>query len=371
MERITSHQVVDLMEAYNTVHAPQITEEQIQEDFENWVNSLVEEGHDLSEYTWDEMYEEYLNEYAAGGVPGPGGAVTMYSRPRANTGQPYQSRFARPMNAGTPQRTGRATAVSRPQVGGLPSSARQVTQYPQGVSTGVGGGNAAASRQAPAARPATPAPTAARPAPTAARPATPAPTAARPATPAPTAARPATPTPAPSAATTGFQLAQQGVNLAQPKKPSLASQAAELRAMQAASRQRQGLTQSFDVFDVVKGYLLDEGYADTEEAALQIMANMSEEWREEIIDEELTGERLSRAAKKDGRDARAKKDRTMLHRVIGQPNQDQTSFGKGNKATRRQGYSVRDTSNDPYQDERRSEHNRNRGVKNKKSGNYN
>ena len=344
MERITSHQVVDLMEAYNTVHAPQITEEQIQEDFENWVNSLVEEGHDLSEYTWDEMYEEYLNEYAAGGVPGPGGAVTMYSRPRANTGQPYQSRFARPMNAGTPQRTGRATAVSRPQVGGLPSSARQVTQYPQGVSTGVGGGNAAASRQAPAARPATPAPTA---------------------------ARPATPTPAPSAATTGFQLAQQGVNLAQPKKPSLASQAAELRAMQAASRQRQGLTQSFDVFDVVKGYLLDEGYADTEEAALQIMANMSEEWREEIIDEELTGERLSRAAKKDGRDARAKKDRTMLHRVIGQPNQDQTSFGKGNKATRRQGYSVRDTSNDPYQDERRSEHNRNRGVKNKKSGNYN
>jgi hypothetical protein len=264
MERITSHQVVDLMEAYNTVHAPQITEEQIQEDFENWVNSLVEEGHDLSEYTWDEMYEEYLNEYAAGGVPGPGGAVTMYSRPRANTGQPYQSRFARPMNAGTPQRTGRATAVSRPQVGGLPSSARQVTQYPQGVSTGVGGGNAAASRQAPAARPATPAPTAARPA--------------------PTAARPATPTPAPSAATTGFQLAQQGVNLAQPKKPSLASQAAELRAMQAASRQRQGLTQSFDVFDVVKGYLLDEGYADTEEAALQIMANMSEEWREDIIE---------------------------------------------------------------------------------------
>jgi hypothetical protein len=26
------------------------------EEFELWVNSLVEEGYDLSDYTWDEMY---------------------------------------------------------------------------------------------------------------------------------------------------------------------------------------------------------------------------------------------------------------------------------------------------------------------------
>ena len=43
------------------------------------------------------------------------------------------------------------------------------------------------------------------------------------------------------------------------------------------------LTQSFDPFDVVLGHLLDEGYADTEQAALQIMANMSEEWKNSII----------------------------------------------------------------------------------------
>jgi hypothetical protein len=41
---------------------------------------------------------------------------------------------------------------------------------------------------------------------------------------------------------------------------------------------------SFDPFDVIKGHLLDEGYADTEEAALVIMANMSEEWRESIVE---------------------------------------------------------------------------------------
>ena len=32
------------------------------EEFELWVNELVEEGYDLSEYTWDEMYESYLDE---------------------------------------------------------------------------------------------------------------------------------------------------------------------------------------------------------------------------------------------------------------------------------------------------------------------
>lgn len=43
--------------------------------------------------------------------------------------------------------------------------------------------------------------------------------------------------------------------------------------------------QSFDLFDIIKGHLLDEGFADTEEAALAIMTNMSEEWREQILDE--------------------------------------------------------------------------------------
>ncbi|MFZ9781387.1 MAG: hypothetical protein ACO3DY_05920 [Candidatus Nanopelagicaceae bacterium] len=32
------------------------------EEFELWVNALVEEGYDLSGYTWDEMYEFYLDE---------------------------------------------------------------------------------------------------------------------------------------------------------------------------------------------------------------------------------------------------------------------------------------------------------------------
>ena len=53
------------------------------EEFELWVNELVEEGYDLSDYTWDEMYEFYLDEALTGerykkAVKKPGG--TAYSR---------------------------------------------------------------------------------------------------------------------------------------------------------------------------------------------------------------------------------------------------------------------------------------------------
>jgi hypothetical protein len=34
----------------------------VKENFELWVYGLVEEGYDLSDYTWDEMYEFYLDE---------------------------------------------------------------------------------------------------------------------------------------------------------------------------------------------------------------------------------------------------------------------------------------------------------------------
>ena len=33
-----------------------------QEEVNNWVNSLIEEGYDLSEYSWDDMYEMYVTE---------------------------------------------------------------------------------------------------------------------------------------------------------------------------------------------------------------------------------------------------------------------------------------------------------------------
>ena len=44
--------------------------------------------------------------------------------------------------------------------------------------------------------------------------------------------------------------------------------------------------ESYDIFDAILEYLIVEGYADTNESALVIMANMSEEWRESIMEKE-------------------------------------------------------------------------------------
>ena len=63
MSRLTGTDAYGLMEAYQAVYAPQeLTEEQVWEEVENWVNSLLEEGYDLSDYTWEEMYENYVTE---------------------------------------------------------------------------------------------------------------------------------------------------------------------------------------------------------------------------------------------------------------------------------------------------------------------
>ncbi len=70
-----------------------------------------------------------------------------------------------------------------------------------------------------------------------------------------------------------------------------------------------------DLYDIILSHLLDEGYADTEQAAEAIMVNMSEEWRESIvvegykeIDREKHGrmydryKKLGTAAMKDARE---------------------------------------------------------------------
>lgn len=58
-----------------------------------------------------------------------------------------------------------------------------------------------------------------------------------------------------------------------------AKRRAELRA------QITGIKEEFDSYDVILNHLLDEGFADTEQNAITIMANMSEAWIDEILDE--------------------------------------------------------------------------------------
>jgi hypothetical protein len=57
-----------------------------------------------------------------------------------------------------------------------------------------------------------------------------------------------------------------------------------------------------DLFDYLLEYLVAEGYADTNDAAIAIMANMSEEWKQSIVEawEPITPERQAKIDRKKG-----------------------------------------------------------------------
>jgi hypothetical protein len=79
---------------------------------------------------------------------------------------------------------------------------------------------------------------------------------------------------------------------------------AHLSPKQKEKQRRKALRQNeqVDIYDIILSHLLDEGYAETPEAAERIMVNMSEEWREDIVEmaqrEKLpVGKMLKQAAK--------------------------------------------------------------------------
>jgi hypothetical protein len=61
-------------------------------------------------------------------------------------------------------------------------------------------------------------------------------------------------------------------------------------AQQAAGKKKKsaklksGMKEQVDIYDIILSHLLDEGYAETPESAEAIMVNMSEEWRESVVE---------------------------------------------------------------------------------------
>jgi hypothetical protein len=56
------------------------------------------------------------------------------------------------------------------------------------------------------------------------------------------------------------------------------------RSEQDRPPQKKEKNESYDLYDIILSHLLDEGYAETPEAAEVIMVNMSEDWRESIVE---------------------------------------------------------------------------------------
>jgi hypothetical protein len=248
-----AEEIRGLMEAYSHVYeTPEVLSEEVVEDAEQ----LDEQGGRAARPSNPSLSQNPIAKFIRGELG-----------QNRNTG-----------SSGPRNRPGsRTSPATRPQIGSLPPSARQVTQYPQGVSTGVGGGNAGASKPTPAAakpapKPAAPKPAAPKPAATSAAPKP----AAKPSpgtkAAGPESIKPKTPNPL-MQRTFGYQKGQAPDQLA--------------KTRETASKNLSGtgaLKSSLDIFDLVKGHLLDEGYADSEEGAMIIMVNMSEEWRNSILE---------------------------------------------------------------------------------------
>jgi hypothetical protein len=100
----------DLCEAYSGVYTPQeLTEEQIWEEVENWVNSLIEEGYDLSDYSWEEMYEAYIEEQNVRGQNMRGGPL-----PGATLRQGLQTQSIRGRSGAKKAIAGRTAPATAP-----------------------------------------------------------------------------------------------------------------------------------------------------------------------------------------------------------------------------------------------------------------
>jgi len=59
-----------------------------------------------------------------------------------------------------------------------------------------------------------------------------------------------------------------------------------VRAASSQEKKRLGIKE--DIYDIILSHLLDEGYAETQEQAEVIMVNMSEDWRESIVEQAST-----------------------------------------------------------------------------------
>ncbi len=290
MSRITGSDAFNMMEAYNNVYAPQeLTEEQVWEEVENWVNSLVEEGYDLSEYTWEDMYEEYLNEMGQRSTTGQ--MTAPRNAPTQAAAKPTPSPAYRPAGGGMNGMRGSGRDRTSYQTSSSPGALR-VTPTPGSYQSPFAGARDAAFARArqiqgsPVVGPRVAAPASAPARPVAQAPARPAAAPAGVPKPSPTTTTAPATTPA-APARTFNPLMQRTFGYQTGYAPSQIKQDPKKMAVMGSLRN------SFDPFDIVQGYLIDEGYAENETAAAVIMANMSEEWRESILEGVVDSETLT------------------------------------------------------------------------------
>jgi hypothetical protein len=233
MSRLTGSDALGLFEAYQAVYVPQeITEEQVWEEVEYWVNDLMREGYDLSDYTWEEMYEAYMNEERAPGV------------------RPYKAGPTQAEVRADAKRSARKKAEKDKDKEGYGPEEKfkdwKLTSTPSTVNKKGETISQRMDKEAPyKTRPFSPLFTK-------------------------QGSRTA------SAVTRATEGPGEPQSVTMPRKKSKPSKE--------IVRKRKDTNESYDLYDVILSHLLDEGYAETEKAAEAIMVNMSEDWIDGIYE---------------------------------------------------------------------------------------
>jgi hypothetical protein len=225
MERLTGGKYRSFLESYVSIYDNGTDDLQEQENIQEFlqvIGELVEEGYDLSEYTYDELYEHYLSEGGLGTVlKALGGRALAATRGAARTAW-----------KGTVKQTNEGPKV----IPGAKETTKEILAKTGKVAPWVALGLAADQALTGGA--------------------------------------------GREWLGRGAQAVKDvGHSIPKPDKPQTARPKPSSQ-----ERNPYGLNQDFDIFDAIKGHLLDEGYAETEEAAIAIMSNMGEEWRNSILE---------------------------------------------------------------------------------------
>jgi hypothetical protein len=80
------------------------------EEFELWVNELVEEGYDLSDYTWDDMFDIYEAEGSYGQTPKATASYAALAKSRSGSGKKVASKHAQRSQKPTPGHSGKRSS---------------------------------------------------------------------------------------------------------------------------------------------------------------------------------------------------------------------------------------------------------------------
>ena len=237
MERLTAGNYRLFLESYSSIYdheTADLQEEENIQEFLSVISELVEDGYDLSEYTYDELYEHYLSEGGLGTVlKALGGRALTAARGAARTAW---------------KGTVKQTKEGPKYIPGGKETTKEIAARAGKVAPWVALGLAADQALTGGA---------------------------------------------------GREWLGRGVQAvkdvghsipkpdkSQPTRPKPSSEDEKKKAWDQL--------QSVDLFDLVKGHLLDEGYAETEEAAIVIMANMGEEWRNSILEQSAIASRTAK-----------------------------------------------------------------------------